>query len=62
MKITNPKTIRKLINAGIRLSAEVALKLEKLAGVDYRPWINLQNTYDKKVIEIEEEQMNNEKK
>lgn len=55
-----PKTVSKLVNGEIKLSAEVAYKLEKLTGVDYQTWMNLQSGYDKKIIEIENEKCSDE--
>lgn len=54
------KTISTLINAESNLSIDLALKLEKLTGIDYQTWINLQNNYDKKKLEIENEKIKDE--
>lgn len=50
----SPKTISKLVNGEIRLSHDVALKLDRLTGIDYQTWMNLQNAYEKKIDEINE--------
>lgn len=54
------KTISTLINAESNLSTDLALKLEKLTGIDYQTWINLQNNYDKKKLEIKNEKIKDE--
>lgn len=51
---TSAKTISNLIQGKIKLSKDLAFKLEKMTGVDFETWMNLQNAYDKKVFEIEE--------
>lgn len=54
------KTISTLINAESNLSIDLAFRLEKLTGIDYQTWINLQNNYDKKKIEIESKKVKDE--
>lgn len=51
---TTAKTVSNLVSGKIRLSQDIAYKLEKMTGVDFETWMNLQNSYDKKVFEIEE--------
>lgn len=51
---TTSKTVSKLINGEDRISNDTANKLAKLTGISLKTWMNLQNTYDIKLIEIEE--------
>lgn len=53
---TTPKTISKLINGEINLSKDIALKLSNMFGTSIELWLNLQTTYDKKVLEIQNSQ------
>lgn len=55
------KVLCELINGEANLSPEVALKLEKLTGVDYQSWMNLQNAYDRKRLEIDKKMEEDEK-
>lgn len=55
------KTISKIVNAEEPISKDTANKLSKLTGVSIETWVNLQNTYDLKVIEIENQQNEDEK-
>lgn len=57
----NPKVLSELVNGETNLSSEVALKLEKLTGVEYQSWMNLQNSYDRKKLAIEKKMQENEK-
>lgn len=54
------KTISKLVNGEESISKETANKLSKLTGISIETWLNLQNAYDIKVIEIEEQQKTDE--
>lgn len=56
------KTISKLVNGEESISKETANKLARLTGVSISTWLNLQNTYDIKLIEIEELQDTDEAK
>lgn len=56
----NPKVLSELVNGEANLSPEVALKLEKLTGVEYQSWMNLQNSYDRKKLEIEKKMQEDE--
>jgi HTH-type transcriptional regulator/antitoxin HigA len=47
------KTISKLVNGKIDLSEEVAMKLSIMLGTDVKTWLNLQQTYVEKCLEIE---------
>jgi addiction module HigA family antidote len=58
---TTPKTISKLVNGEISVSKDLANKLFKLTGVSILTWLNLQASYDAKVLEIEELQNQDEK-
>ncbi|MCT0051813.1 HigA family addiction module antitoxin [Lactococcus lactis] len=56
----SPKMISKLVNAEESISKETANKLAKVTGISISTWLKLQNTYDIKVIEIEEQQKQDE--
>lgn len=47
------KTVSKIINGEESISKNIANKLSKLTGVDIKTWLNLQASYDAKVMEIE---------
>lgn len=51
---TTAKTISKLVNGEINLSNDVANKLSKMLGTSVDLWLNLQTSYEKKLIEIDE--------
>ncbi|MDO5028603.1 MAG: HigA family addiction module antitoxin [Bacillota bacterium] len=51
---TSPKTVSGLVSGKIRLSEDLAFKLEKMTGVDFQTWMNIQNSYDKKILEIQD--------
>lgn len=57
---TSAKTISNLLQGKIKLSGDLAFKLEKMTGIDFKTWMNIQNTYDKKVFEIEEAKIEDE--
>lgn len=57
---TSSKTVSKLINGEERISNDIANKLAKLTGVSIKTWMELQLSYDLKVIEIEESQTEDE--
>lgn len=50
---TTPKTISKIVNGETNLSKDIALKLSNMLGTSIELWLNLQTTYDKKVLEIQ---------
>ena len=47
------KTLSKLINGQINISNDLAKKLSVMMGTSPEIWLNLQNAYDQKLIEIE---------
>jgi len=49
------KTLSNLVNGKINLSDEVALQLSMMLGTDVRTWLNLQQTYEEKCLEIEKQ-------
>lgn len=59
---TSTKTVSKIINGEERISNDIANKLAKLTGVSIKTWLNLQNIYDIKVMEIEDAQNEDEEK
>lgn len=46
------KTLRKLINGQVNISNDLAKKLSVMMGTSPEVWLNLQNTYDQKLMEI----------
>lgn len=50
---TTPKTLSKLINGQINLSNDLAKKLSSMLGTSIEVWLNLQKSYDERIIEIE---------
>ena len=52
---TTGKTISKLVNGQINLSNDLSKKLSVMLGTSVDLWLNLQETYDQKLIEIERE-------
>ncbi len=59
---TTEKSLSKLLNGEDNLSKEMAYKLSKLTGISINTWMNLQNEYDKKTLEIEDERLKDELK
>lgn len=55
------KVLSELLNAKTNLSPDMAVKLESLTGVSYNTWMNIQNQYDKKKIEISNKKQEDEK-
>ena len=51
---TTAKTLSQLIHAQANISNDLAKKLSAMTGTSIELWQNLQNTYDKKRIEIEQ--------
>ena len=49
---TTPKTISKLVNGETGISNDLALKLASLLNSSPDIWLNLQNSYDTKSIEL----------
>ena len=52
---TTPKTVSKLVNGQINLSLDLAKKLSAMLGSSVDVWLNLQMSYEKKILEIEQE-------
>ena len=50
---TNAKTLSQLINGQANISNDLAKKLSAMMGTSAEVWLNLQNTYDQKLIEIQ---------
>lgn len=55
------KSLSKLINGEDNLSNETAFKLSKLTGISIDTWMNLQNEYEKKILEINDTKLEDEK-
>ena len=53
---TTEKSLSKLVNGEDNLSNEMAYKLSKLTGISINTWMNIQNKYDQKVLEINEKE------
>ena len=51
---TTAKTLSKLINGQANISNDLAKKLSVMLGTSVEVWQNLQNTYDQKLIEIQQ--------
>ena len=47
------KSLSRLVNAEDKLSNDIARKLSQLSGISIETWLNLQSTYDIKVMEAE---------
>ena len=52
--VTTAKTLSKLINGQANISNDLAKKLSIMLGTSVEVWQNLQNTYDQKLIEIQQ--------
>lgn len=50
---TTAKTVSKLVNGQINLSNDLAKKLSVMLGTSPEVWLNLQSSYDEKIIEVE---------
>ncbi len=59
---TTPKNLSILIRGKQRLSMDMAIKLSKMLGTSVEYWINMQNSYDKFVAEMESEKELEEEK
>ena len=46
------KTLKKLINGQVNISNDLAKKLSVMMGTSSEVWLNLQNAYDQKLIEV----------
>ena len=51
---TNTKTLSYLLNGQANITNDLAKKLSVMMGTSPDVWLNLQNTYDQKLIEIEQ--------
>ena len=51
---TTAKTLSKLINGQANISDDLAKKLSVMLGTSVEVWQNLQNTYDQKLLEIQQ--------
>ena len=51
---TTAKTLSQLINGQADISNDLAKKLSAILGTSVEVWQNLQNTYDQKLIEIQQ--------
>lgn len=51
---TTPKNLSELLAGKIKLSADLAYKLSIMLGTDINVWLNLQQTYEKKLTEIKQ--------
>ena len=52
---TNTKTLSYLVNGQANITNDLAKKLSVMTGTSEELWLNLQKTYDQKLIEIEKE-------
>lgn len=59
---TTEKSLSKLVNGEDNLSKEMAYKLSKLTGISINTWMNLQNEYEKKILEINDKKVEDEKR
>jgi HTH-type transcriptional regulator/antitoxin HigA len=51
---TTVETLSKLINGQANISNDLATKLSVMLGTSVEVWQNLQNTYDQKLLEIQQ--------
>ena len=51
---TTVETLSKLINGQANISNDLAKKLSVMLGTSVEVWQNLQNTYDQKLLEIQQ--------
>lgn len=51
---TTAKTLSQLLNGQANISNDLAKKLSVMMGTSVEVWLNLQNTYDQKLIEIQQ--------
>lgn len=57
---TTEKSLSKLMNGEDNLSKEMSYKLSKLTGISINTWMNLQNEYEKKLLEINDKRLEDE--
>jgi|SRR5690606_17577658 len=53
---TTEKSLSRLVNGEDNLSKEMAYKLSKLTGISINTWMNLQSEYEKKILEVNNQQ------
>ncbi|GAQ01576.1 HigA family addiction module antidote protein [Companilactobacillus farciminis] len=53
---TSSKTVSKIINGEDNISNDIANKLSKVTGISVKTWMNLQEKYDLKILEIQNQQ------
>ena len=51
---TTAKTLNQLVNGQANVSNDLAKKLSIMLGTSVEVWLNLQNTYNQKLIEIQQ--------
>ncbi|MCQ2529223.1 MAG: HigA family addiction module antitoxin [Saccharofermentans sp.] len=59
---TSGKTLSQLVNGQINISNDLAKKLSAMLGTSSELWLNLQSSYDQKLIEIQQAKDNDEQK
>lgn len=57
---TSPKNLSELLSGKIKLSTDLAGKLSVMLGTSIEVWLNLEKTYEEKLIEIEQNKKMNE--
>ena len=57
---TTEKSLSKLMNGEDNLSKEMAYKLSKLTGISINTWMDLQNEYEKRILEISNKRLEDE--
>lgn len=50
---TTPKNLSELLSGKIKLSTDLAMKLSRMLGTSVDVWINLEKSYEEKILEIE---------
>ena len=46
-----PSRLSEIVNGKLRISAEYALRLSLYFGMDVQTWLNIQNNYDRRILE-----------
>lgn len=60
--VVSSKTISKIVNGKANITEVLAEKLSRFTGISYKTWMNLQASYNKKVIEIKNKMALDEEK